>query len=83
MLQGLEAQALRLCAFFAQAAALVGFVLVVVAVEEDHLGVTFESKDVRRDAVEEPAVVRRHERAAGELEKRLFECAQGFNVKVV
>ena len=38
---------------------------------------------MRGDAVEEPAVVRRHERAAREFEERFFQGAQGFDVEVV
>ncbi len=47
------------------------------------LRVAFEGKDVRRDAVEEPAVVRDHDGAAGEVEQRLFERTQGVDVEVV
>ena len=35
------------------------------------------------DAVEEPAVVRDDDRAAAEVEQRLFQRAQGFDVEVV
>src|SRR5690348_9371669 len=53
------------------------------ALEPDRLAVAFESEDVRRDAVEEPAVVRDHDRAARELEQRLLERAQRVDVEVV
>src|ERR1700754_1818363 len=51
----------------AHATLLVRFVLVVVAREELHVGIAFEGQDVRGDAVEEPAVMRDHHRAAGEF----------------
>ena len=38
---------------------------------------------MRRDAVEEPPVVRDHDRAAGEVEERVLERAQGVHVEVV
>ena len=47
------------------------------------LRVALEREDVRRDAVEEPAVVRDHDGAAGEVEQRLLERAQRVDVEVV
>src|SRR3546814_10864942 len=38
---------------------------------------------MRRDAVQEPAVMRDHERVARELEQRVFQRAQGRDVEVV
>ncbi len=38
---------------------------------------------MRRDAIEEPAIVRDHHRAAREVEQRFFERAQRFDVEVV
>src|SRR5699024_2422010 len=40
-------------------------------------------EDVRRDPVEEPAVVRDDDRAARELEQRVLERAEGLDVEVV
>src|SRR3954452_12711477 len=40
-------------------------------------------EDVRRDAVEEPPVVGDDDSAAGELEQRVFEGAEGLDVEVV
>src|SRR3546814_2717245 len=38
---------------------------------------------MRRDAVQEPAVMRDHERVARELKQRVFQRAQGLDVEVV
>ena len=46
LLQGLEAHTVRACAFFTQALLLVGFVLLVVAVEERPLAVAFGREDM-------------------------------------
>src|SRR6185436_13728967 len=46
----------RLIGRGAEAALPVGFVVLVVALEPDHLAVALEREDVRRDAIEEPAV---------------------------
>src|ERR1700761_5423874 len=54
------AQTLRPGGFLTQTVALVRFVFLVVAVEERHLRIAFECQDMRRDAVEEPAIVRDH-----------------------
>ena len=70
-------------AFLAEALLLVGFVLLVVALEEHPLRVVLGREDVRGDAVEEPAVVRDDEHAAGELEQRVLERAQRLDVEIV
>src|SRR5690349_17830872 len=62
----LVADALRLGCFFAEALALVRFVLLIVAVEEHHLRIAFEREDVGGDAIEEPAIVRDHHDRARE-----------------
>src|SRR5262249_42014379 len=67
----------------AEAALAVGLVVLVVALEPDDLAVALEREHVRRDAVEEPAVVADHDRAAREAEKSLLECAQRVHVEVV
>ncbi|MCY1214074.1 hypothetical protein D9M72_258780 [compost metagenome] len=45
--------------------------------------VALERQDVRRDPVQEPAIVRDHHHAAGELQQRVFQRAQRFHVEVV
>ncbi|KAF1858260.1 hypothetical protein Lal_00014761 [Lupinus albus] len=79
----LVADPLRLGAFLAEAFLLVGFVLLVVTVEEGDLRLAFEREDVGGDAVEEPAVVRDDHHAAREFQQRVFQRAQGFDVQVV
>src|SRR5690606_10283527 len=66
-----------------QAALLVRFVFLVVAVEENHLRIPLEGKDVRGDAVEKPAVVADDHDAARKFEQAVFQGAQGFHVQVV
>ena len=58
-------------------------VLAPVALEPRHLAVALEGEDVRRDAVEEPAVVGDDDGAAGEVEQRVLERAQRVDVEVV
>ena len=53
------------------------------ALEPRRLRVALEREDVRRDAVEEPAIVGDHDRAAGEVEQRVFERAQRVDVEIV
>ena len=47
---------------------LVNFRLLEVALEQFHVAVALEGEQVRRDAVEEPAVVRNDDCAAGKRE---------------
>ena len=61
----------------------VGLVVLVVALEPDHLAVALEGEHVRGDAVEEPAVVADDDHAAGEVEQRVLERAQRVDVEVV
>src|SRR4051812_25247996 len=58
-------------------------VLGPVALEPGDLRIALEGKDVRCDAIEEPAVVRDHDRAAREVEQRVLERAQRVHVEVV
>src|SRR6185503_2708044 len=68
LLQRLEADALGLGALLAQPLSLVGFVFLIVARKEAPLRFAFAREDVSGDAVEEPAVVRNHQHAAGKLQ---------------
>ena len=38
---------------------------------------------MRGDTVKEPAIVRDHQHAAGEFEQGVFQCTQGFDIKIV
>src|SRR5450830_59044 len=67
----------------AEALVAVGLVILVVAFVPDDLAVALEREHVRRDAVEEPAVVADDDGAAAEREERLFEGAQRVDVEVV
>src|SRR5690242_19663014 len=67
----------------AEAALQVGLVVGVVALEPDDLAVALEGEHVRRDPVEEPAVVADDHGAAGEVEQRLLERAERVDVEVV
>jgi len=54
-----------------------------VAPEEAHLAVAFEGQDVRRDAVQEPAVVADHDDAPGKRLEAGFERAERVDVEIV
>src|SRR5437764_15437954 len=58
----------RLLGVDAQALLALGLVHLVVALAPDRLAVALERQDVRRDAVQEPAVVADHHRTAAELQ---------------
>src|SRR5690348_6024662 len=58
-------------------------VFLVIALEPNHLRVAFEGEDVGSDAIEEPAIVRDHHRAAREGEQRLLERPQCLHVEIV
>src|SRR5690606_24662486 len=79
----LVADAVRLCRVLALAAFEIFHVLLVVAFEPDDFRVALERQDVRGDAVEEPAVVRDHDGAPGEIEQRFLERAERFDVQIV
>src|SRR5688572_20098122 len=67
--------AVRLVRVGAEAALAVGFVVLEVAFEPLDVRVAFESEDVRRDAIEEPAIVADHDGAARELFEAVLERA--------
>src|SRR5581483_3557573 len=53
------------------------------ALEPRHVRLALECEDVRGDAIEEPAVVRDHDCAPGEIEERVLERAQRVDIEVV
>ena len=67
----------------AKAAFAVGFVVLIVAFEPDHLAVAFEGEHVGGDAIQEPAVMADHHGAAGEVEERVFEGSERVDVEIV
>ena len=81
--EGLVLQAVRLLRLGPELLLAVLDVLLVRPLEPAHLRVALERQHVRGDAVEEPAIVRDHDRAAGEVEQRVFEGAQRVDVEVV
>src|SRR3546814_13343751 len=81
--QRLVLDAVRLVGGGAEAAVAVLLVGLVVALEPHHLAVALEGEAVGGDAIEEPAVVRDDEHAAGELGDRFFQRAQGVDVEIV
>ena len=67
----------------AEAGAAVFFVLRVVAVKPTDLALALKSENVRRHTVKEPAVVRDHDGASGEVLEGFFQGAQRVDVEVV
>ena len=76
-------QPLGLQSICAKTTFLVFFVVLEIAFEPFHMGFAFEGEDVGTDTVEEEAVVRDDHGAACEIDKGVFERAEGFDVKVV
>ncbi|MPL74131.1 hypothetical protein SDC9_19941 [bioreactor metagenome] len=74
---------LRLSGIGAHAADLVVLVILEVAFEEFDMRLALEGEDVGAQTVEEEAVVRDDDRAAGEILDRRFERLQRFHVEVV
>src|SRR5438046_4885247 len=81
--QRLVADAVRRVGVLAEALPAVLEVVGIVALEPHGLRIAFEGQDVGRHAVEEPAVVRDHHRAARKAEQRALERAQRLDVEVV
>ena len=69
--------------FLAEAADLVLLIGFEIAFEPFDVAVAFERQDVRRQAIEEEAVVADDHRAAGEILDRLLERAQRLDVEIV
>src|SRR5690606_21320128 len=77
------AQSTGLGCLYAQSLSVVGFIFLIVALEEHDLGIAFERQNVRGDAVEEPTVVTDDQHGAGEFEQGILQGAEGFNVEIV
>src|SRR5690625_436632 len=61
----------------------VGLILLIVALEPDHLTIPLEGEDMRCDPVEEPAVVRDDDGTTRKVQEGLLECAKGVDIEVV
>ena len=61
----------------------IGLVGGVVAFEPDDPTLSFKGEDVRRDPIEEPAVVTNDDRAASEVLESLFERPHGVDIEVI
>src|SRR4051794_19481126 len=70
-------------AVLTQPSHLVLLVILKIAFEPFDMTVVLEGEDVRRDAVEEPAVVADDDGAAGKILQRLFQRTQRIDVEVV
>src|SRR5262249_25511248 len=81
--QLLVLHAMRDDAVLAEPAHFVLFIILEVAFKPFDMAVAFEGQDVRRDAVEEPAIMADDDRAAGEILQRLFERTQRVDVEIV
>src|SRR5271167_2896612 len=81
--QWLVADSIRLRGVFALALLVILDVLLIVAFEPDNFGITLEGEDVRRDAVQEPAIMRDDHRATRERDQRVLQRPQGFDVEII
>ena len=79
----LEPDTVRAVGLGTEPAVAIFLVVFVIALEPRDSAVTLECEDVRRDAVEEPAIMRDHDGAAGEVEQGFFERTQRLDVEVV
>src|SRR3546814_7218724 len=66
-----------------EAAALVFLIGLEIALEPFDMAIALESEDMRREAVEEKAVVADDDGAAGTVLQRLLESAQRLHVEIV
>ena len=67
----------------AHTAFVIGFVVLIIAFKPFDMAVAFESKDMRTEAIKEPAVVGDDDGAAREAFDGFFECGEGFGVQIV
>ena len=81
--QRLVLDAVRLVGIGAEPAMAIRLVVGEVALEPLDVAVALEREDVRRDAIEEPAIVADHHRAARELLEAVLERTQRVDVEVV
>src|SRR5947209_2911228 len=77
------AQPMRLVGLLAQTLPALRFIRLVVALTPDGLAVPLERKNVRGDAVQEPAVVTDDHHAAAEVQQGIFQGTQGLHVEVI
>ena len=74
---------MRLVSIFAKPLATFPFVGLKIAVAPVDVAIPLERQDMRCQTVEKPAVVAHHDRTAGKIGDRLFQCPQRIDVDVV
>ena len=74
---------MRLIRVAAQAFLTILFVLGVISLKKRHLAVALKREDMGRDPIEEPAIMRNHDRTAGKVDERVFESTQRIDVEIV
>src|SRR4029077_9908979 len=81
--QRLVSDAMGLVGISTKTPATLGLVIGIVAFEPSDLTVALEGQDVSGDAVEKPSVMGNDDGAAGKIEQRLLERAQGVDVEII
>ena len=74
---------MRLVGGGAEAAALIGLISLIIALEPFDMAITLKGQDMRGQTVEEPAIMADDHRAAGEIHQRLFQRPQRIDIKVI
>ena len=74
---------MRVAGVFAQTADFVLFVFLEVAFKPFDVAVALVGKDMGGQTIQEPAVVRSDQHAAGVVHDAFFQRAQGIDVKIV
>ena len=74
---------MRLVRRSAEARMAIGFVIGIIPFKPNHAALAFEGEDVRRHAIQKPAVVADHHGASRKILQRFFEGAQRIHVQIV
>ena len=82
-LEALELDAVRLDGLIAEPALLVFLIVGEVAFEPFDMALALEGQDVRREPIQEEAVMRNHDSAARKIFERRFESAERFRIEIV
>ena len=59
------------------------FICLVISFAPDRFAIPFERQNVRRDPVQEPAIVADDDRAAAEVQERIFQGPQCIDIQII
>ena len=74
---------MRVCCVGTQSSLAILFIVRVIPGEPDNLTIAFEGENMRRNSIQEPAIVRDHDGGTRKFKQRFFERPQRLDIEII